>query len=307
MKGQSSLPLRIVATISSFLAALTVAPVAYGEFALNFQPAENEGYIIAPNTVYLDCLDPTTGPRCIRGGSIKDPDQTPFLQELMEAPDGQFYYHVIIGDQGDGFIQEFYIRAHGGGGWYSGAMWNASGGAIYNGGTDTFRGKYAVDPLSPTYNDNWEVMSTSGGSGSGNPERLIFRQLIEDPEMTQEVIKTSFLGKPRITQTVNDAEMSSTFEVDMSTLNYNDLVTDATVVNKMTIQAPGIPYTFDATIEFDMAVNSQDSNSNAGAYTYLYGGAYDGAFGDYEYAESSWDFYGLDWSTYSSDTNVPNN
>lgn len=325
MKATTSLQLRKVVTTYSVLPVLLLPFAAHGQFAMNFQPVTAADGTTYNTIVSIDCRDPEVIDRCVRGDSIRDPDTTPFLQEMMIGSDGERYYHVIIGDQADGFVMEFYIRAHAGRGWYPGGLWNASGGAIYNGGTDTFSGKYAVDPLAPSYNKcseqtavdcssfsnqeaaDWEVMSTSGGSGSGNPERLIFRQIIEDPEMTQEVVKAQFAFKPKITQTVADSGMSSTFELDMSSLTYDDLTTGATIINQMTVQAPDIPYDYADTIEFDMAVDSQDSNAKAGAYTYTPGIAFRGAFGDYEYDESSWDFYGVDWSLYSHDTNIPNN
>jgi len=309
MKAASSLQLRKVAAATGLSASLfLVVPMAHAEFALNFDSAVSQGYVIEPHFVTIDCRDPTTLGRCVRGGTssgIRDPDPTPFLQELFADVNGEYYYHVVVGTEADGFAQEFFIKAHGTG-WYTGAMVNASGGSIYNGGTDVFAGEYAVDPLSPTKKGNWYEMSHSGGSGSGNPTRMIFRQLIIDPEMTQEVVKSTFLHKPRITQSVSDMDMTSTFEVDMSNLTYNDMTTGATVVNQMTITAPGIPYDYADKITFDMALDSQDSNANAGFYTYTPGQAFKGAFGDYNYAESSWDFYGMDWSTFSREYNIPN-
>lgn len=313
------------------LPILMVSP-ASAEFSMSFGSAGEQGHVVfSSNPATVICLNPDiVGGDCNRGDpsqfGIRDPDKTPFRQEITQGPDGNIYKHIVMGAEEDGFIQELYIRAHGTNGWFAGVPWSASGGAHYNGGADTFVGNaYAVDPLSPTYNDNWEVMSKSGGAGSGNPERVIFRQKLVDEEFSQEVSKGQWLTKPRIQQTLNSESISSAFDLAMSTLDYRMMETGLTNIptgredhkfeNTMTIDiedvpkaliVPGVPFKNSNEIVFDMGTTFHDSNANAGFYTYTHGDAFKGAFGDYEYFDSSFEVYGIDWAAYSNGDNVSN-
>ncbi len=285
--------------ITGAMFVVGISSTAQADLTLNFQPVDPANRV--SSIANLDCRTPNLG-GCRRGGSLSDPDKSPFFQEVVQEPDGQ-YYHVIVGDPTSDFAVEYYIKTVGGSnGWFSSAPYNASGGAMFNGGQDTFpNSTITASPLSK--GDPGGNFFSGSGNGSGNPKRVLFRQNIVDSELQQEVTKASFLNKPKITQAVVNSELNSEFEFDMSNSSYDDMNTTGIMAANRTVvidSNTGAPM-----FEFDAATDSQVSNVTGGEYIYNTGTFFDGSFGNYTYSEGGFDVYQVDWSLYSNPSNIP--
>jgi hypothetical protein len=256
-----------------------------------------------PNVVNIDCSTPTAG-GCVRGSSFSDPDKTPFYQELVNDQ-GLSYYHVLIGAPGDEMSQEYYIAVatlpNGGISccWSNGAPFSSSSGN-FNGGPDqapAFKGW--ADPLGTTTTASG---ASASGNGTGNPERVIFRQVIQDREINQETSKLSFLNKPKITQSLTNADIQALFGFDMSNSTYRDMNTAGIMTNRIAL--------FDAghtAFDFDVASSSQRSTLTGGRFTFTPGLGQGESFGTFQYFEGAgFDPYLTNWFPYSNTTNIPN-
>lgn len=278
------------------LIILGAIPSAHAEFALNFQPVPDT----TPGGLYMDCQrGAAADTRCQRGDSSQDPDQTPFYQEIIS--DGtNIYYHDIIGDPDSGFAIEYFIRA-GGCCWagQSDAPLNASGGT-FNGGLDATPEGSAdfVDPLGSD--------SNLTGNATGNPERVIFRQIVRDEQMDLEIIKETLSNKPKISQIIDDGVINNTFVFDMSNIGYSDIDTAGILINHVVINDPDLPT--NGLIDFDIIADSQFTNITGGKYSYTPNpNGSDGSNGTYDYADGDFDINNVDWSIYWDPTiNVPN-
>ncbi len=304
MEGPHSLPGKKTAIAAICLAALVGGlPVAQAEFVLNFEPLSPTGGQSVVGAALLDCRfsNPTSSSAsCKRMSTRDDPDRTPFYEETVRAADGRMYYHVIIGDPESDFAQEYYIQA-GWGYWlgYADFPMSASEGGL-NGGVDATPTGFFGAPFASPLDSN----PTVSGNGTGNPRKMIFRQIVRGPGFEQEVLKSTYANKPKITQQVQDAEMVSNFVVDMSDISYSDDSTSAAMINTMTITdaESGIVFT-----DFDINDPANRSRIAAGQYTYSGGLPYKGSMGTYTYAEGgNFDVYGVEWSAYrNADENVP--
>ena len=313
---------------------------------MNFQPM---GTTI-PSWGNMNCINaPTTVDEdspCVRGGNDGqfisnphlDPDKTPFHQEIIRGADGHDYFHVIMGDlnanpdSDEYFVQEFFIRVLGNNGnnWVCGSnsvpcSWSA--GALINGGYDIFPsfGNQA-DPLDPANIDGtWN--NAGSGSGTARPDRVIFRQIVKDPNMFQETDKTSQPTKPRIVQIIAEnfnidsngtfsgvddvytiadpsrVAIKSDFMFDMSELDIFDATSTGVMENKLTFYDPSIPES-NANF-FDVVEDGQNMHTTGGQYTYNLG-ALAGGMGDYTYSEGDFHLFSIDWHSFSSPDNVPN-
>lgn len=269
---------------------------AMAGLTLNFLPVPINQRV--PNITNIDCTTPTSG-GCVRGSSFTDPDKTPFYQELV-TDQGLSYYHVMIGDPSSAFAQEYYIAVATlpGGGinccWPNGAPFSSSSG-VFNGGADlapAFKGW--ADPLSA---------ATLSGSGTGNPERVIFRQVVQDKDFNQETRKLSFLNKPAITQTLITPEIQSLFSFDMSNSTYRDPNTTGVMTNRIVLFNVGQPSPF---LDFDVVSNLRSSKLTGGRFTFAPGLGVGDSFGTFQYLEGGFDPYLTDWFPYSNTTNIPN-
>ncbi len=216
-------------------------------------------------------------------------EKTPFLQEVVSDATGT-YYHTIVGDPTKGFAQETYTRI-GRVVWQNGQPNSSSSGSagISNGGWQA--GTTGGAPL---------ASSAISGSGGGNPERVQIRQLVNSPDMTQEFLKSTFLFKPKITQTVTTSDMVSFFEADMSAIRYSGagaMTTDAAVTNTVTMSGAS------GAGNFDMAVNKQNSMVTAGKYSWAVGTSDGGSNGVYTYANGVFDVNAVDWKAYYNPSN----
>ncbi len=254
------------------LAIGSYSPVVSAGFELNFLP-DASGVMATAVT---------------HGSSINIFNQTPYLMsggfqlpEIVIDPEtGLDYYHIIVGDAADGFIQEVYIERG------FGSFPNSNVGSAVGGAGD-LNGGNGVDPLDR--NANIET-----ANAAANPNKVLVRQLMNDGEIQQEYIKSEFNKKAKITQIVTDpVGMVSRFEIDSSNVMMNQLAAPGTMIN--TLDLAGTEY------DFDMATISGegvDINVNAGQYIYLDGIGPGGSAGTYLYLDGGEDVSNTDWESY---------
>ena len=232
---------------------------------------------------------------------------------------GVAYFHLIIGLSGtDAFAQEVYIRQQPGtdcGFGFTGVLCSWSAGLLGDsGGGGT--------TLQTTSGNGWDPLRTDKnftGNDSGDPTKMIMRQVINDTAngLTQEFLKTFYAFKPKISQTVSDANFTATFIQDMGNSDYLASTTAdnnnrGIITNKVTLIGAdaGIQGNFDNTaakFTFDTA-NGTGSNANqvntGGRYTFLPGTGWNATStifteGTYTYNEGEVvDISTLDWNAF---------
>lgn len=290
----------LLLTIIGAVSLLTVLAIkeSHAEFALNFQsdPGRLSGSI-NPDTAgfretftqLLSCNRGGVNSGCTQGtvstlpgsGSLQV-ERTPFLQEIVfDGVNG--YFHVIVGDPTQNFAQETFIRL-------GTRFWpNSQPNSSSAGTAGTANGGWASPGGSPL------DTSVVSGSGTANPERVQVRQIVRDPEMTQEFLKTGFLTKPRITQTVTSGDMTSFFDLNMTAIAYRGAgatTSVAPLINTVTLgSAPAG--------NFDMAQNKQNSTVTAGQYSWAVGGGDGQSAGTYTYVGGgSFNLNAIDWKAF---------
>ena len=292
-----SLPYRVF----TFLLIACFPSLAHAEFALNFSPVATENRV--DSLVNIDCsFQPNDS--CLRNDKDSDPDQSRFFQEIAQGDNGAQYYHVIVGAEEEGFALEYFIEITGSGDWANSGStpYNYSSGALYNGGEDAFPGLGgAVDPLS-TSDPNSAF--TGSGSGSAHPKKVYFRQLVQDAEMSQDVIKPLMDKKPIINQVITNSDIISRFHFDMSNLDYNDINSAGTMTNDLTLIDP-LSLDNDPFVEFTME-DAQKLDVTGGQYVYNPGIGIGTSYGTYTYYDGHFDQYDIDWASYSDSANIVN-
>lgn len=234
----------------------------------------------------------------------------------------QHYYHFVMGDLADGFIQETYIQTGftmpasvnpRPSSWLAGVADNqfasASAGSfdvVKSGAVITSAGN-GSDPLGA---------SNVSGNGSGNPNKVIMLQINSDGEMYQEFRKETLKNKPVIYQNVyRFGEIDMTFEIDMSNSTYDQNGLEVkSVTNTMQLFGDNLPAPTstgwssawgapppDAT-NFNMATDGQKVNVNGGKYTYTAQpdtpSAPGGSGGTYTYSDGDFNMGGVSWDSY---------
>ena len=250
---------------------------AQAEFTLNFLP-KGAG-TIRTSIVQGGCMSSISGqtPFLLEGGCFAAP-------EIVTDPDtGLSYYHMIVGDGSDGFMQESFIEVT----------------------------AVPTDPSQTTANDNDNAHDPLGvllspaetGNGNANPRTVIMRQIVSDGVIMMEFLKDQYLKKPLITQTLSAGEIASLFQLDMRNSDYDDMNTPGTIVNILTLSGEDA-----AAINgnFDMSTDTDKSFVNGGRYTFSDGAANGGTEGTYDYLSSSFDRTAIDWVEYfDPETNNP--
>jgi len=280
---------------------LSGAQTSRADFALNWAPDAVNRF--GDNTLpYVNCNRGEQNVNCIdqsaRISPIQDPDKTPFLQERVIGSDGQVYYHVIVGLPTSTFAQETFIRAGGALNWGAGFI-NVQGSSA--GGTVTFAPSNAVFSSSQLFTTQkpLDADETISGNSTGNPTRVVMRQINNDGEFSQEFFKDSLLNKPRISQSINNADMSTQFIADMRGISYTDSSTAAPLINTLTLPGAG---------GFNMATDAQASHVTAGQYVWVPGAGPDQSSGTYQYSEGGYDPYLENWKAFRrADQNVIKN
>ena len=278
------------------------------EFPLNFTPIGNSGGGGGWGGGWgagggsfdssLSCNRPgETSEKCgLLAGS--DPDQTPFLQELVNEG-GRTYFHLIIGLPGQGFVQEVFIG--------TGGSSFGSGANSASGGQSSCMCSYG-DPQGMAGN-GWDPLRVNAqsftGNATGNPTQVLIRQLINAPEITQEFLKDKYALKPKITQDMVTAELATRFVADMRNSNYSADSTPATVINTLTFTDP-----FLAMGNFNSAIDvTSSAYVTAGRYKYVSGGgSFGGAAPTYSYVGGSFNAVATNWESFrdtSQNYNLP--
>jgi len=260
---------------TSVCASSALAPLAaYAEFTLNWTAAAPGSLVGNMSTPYASC---NTGSEvaCTLGiGS--DPDKTPFIQERVRAPDGQVYYHLLIGDPnnpnqaGKTFGVDVFVKA--GGDSFTAAQGSSSLGSPFLTGN-----KSGQDPLNPSV----------GGSGTGVPTDVIFRMVNADGPVYQEVLKDNLLTKPMITQDNNNGAIAAQFKVDLRSLGYQTADASAPMINAMKMFDPAL---VGGVVAWDINALGRAPNAGvtAGQYTWIPNpNTLNGAGGTWKYADGT--------------------
>ncbi len=196
---------------------------------------------------------------------------------------GVVYFHTLVGNPASGFAIESYTRAAG----YAidpttgliadtGGAFSPDGGGNERAAMTPADQSGAVNATPPTFLQN---ATNSGnplgiydisGTGSQDPTKTVFRMVLSDAAggMSMEVYKPFLDKKPRISQTVTDATMTSVFVTDQTALSYNDSSTAAPVVNNVVVNDPQLPSTGSA--DFEMAL-AQAPDVTSGRFIYTAG------------------------------------
>lgn len=273
-------------TRTPLLAALGIVagaagvPTASAEFALNFEPVKETSSIVTHSTH--------------GGGTQQITDQTPFLieaigfyPELVRDPETDIqYYHMIIGDEASGFIQESFIQTRGP------VNGQAGPGSAVGGDNGV-----VIDPYDTNGGNGRDPLNGDPGIdsavGEANPRRVLIRQLVSDGEITMEYLKDQYDKKALITQRLDTDTISAEFSLDMRAIGYDDDTVAGTMVNTMAFIGPD-----SALGSFDMATDVQHSNVTGGRYTYTDGNGVAGSAGSYNYVDGGFDPMNRNWEAY---------
>lgn len=137
------------------------------------------------------------------------------------------------------------------------------------------------------------------GNGTGNPRRVLIRQIVNDGEIMMEFLKDKYLYKPRISQILIGPDLTAMFDLDMRNSTYDDDTTAGVMTNIMQLWGEGTP---PDSAMFDPVSQGQEVIINAGQYTYTDGAGFGGAEGTYDYADGGFDHLGIDWASYLDPT-----
>ncbi|HHM06248.1 MAG TPA: hypothetical protein ENJ19_11005 [Gammaproteobacteria bacterium] len=250
--------------------------IARAEFPLDFNGHPDGAPAINNSWASSTCNRDGFGPCSSGFAGYNDNDPTPFLYETVNI-DGTDYVHVVIGDPSQGFAQDTYVE--GAVSSITPAAANAAHG--FNSG---------IDPLN------------GGGNGSGNPEKVVMRQLVSDGEVTIEFLKDALSSKPKISQTVTTPEVTAVFETDMRSIDYKDISTAAPIINTVSLTGPNAP---EDMVDFNVGTGSQNGHITAGRYTYTPGPGTLGSEGSYTYWEGDVNVEGVDWSAFRDPAQNP--
>lgn len=250
---------------------LLYSATAKPAFELNFQ--QNSAGTPGVNGSWASsiCNSGSYGP-C---SSFSQPSNEPtrFIYELVEIS-GVNYVHLVVGDPADDFAQEVYIEGTTGALTVTGAAHGASD---------------ANAPL--------------GGpaQASGNPNRVIIRQILRDSDVSTEFFKDVLTAKPLITQSLTTADISTSFSIDMRSISYSDMTTTAPIINTQTMLDPMLEMA-----NFDINSDSSDSVYTGGQYTYTDGAGLYGSEGTYTYTGGNdFDVNAVEWCSYWDGTQNP--
>lgn len=268
------------------------------DFVLNWTPdtVNRVGGTILP---YINCNRGEPNVNCFdqsaRVSAIPDPDKTPFLQERVVGSDGQTYYHVIIGLPTDAFSQEIFIRANGANWPFLPVQGSSSGGTV------TFAPNPTIFSSTELFTNQkpLDADESISGNSTGNPTRVVMRQVNNDSGFSQEFLKDTLLNKPRISQSLNSGDMSMQFIADMRGISYTNNSTAAPLINTLTLMGAG---------GFNMATDAQSSSVTAGQYLWVPGTGPDQSSGTYQHVEGGYNPYSEDWKAFlREDQNVNKN
>ena len=266
------LKFRIKSAECLLLCVLAFAGNIHAQMTFDFAP-DGPGYMFSGDG----------GAPFLQQNVIYQPSFLPFPQiinvpEIVEI-DGVSYYHLVVGDPATDFVQEVYIQR--GFTIYSNDQpGSASFGVMRN----------DPDPLGP-----------NGGSGTGNPNRIMLKQVVKDTDITMSFTKDTLSYKPIIAQTLHTSNIQGFTEINMSNSTYSEASLAGEMANTLVLQgqlaAPG------SQGDFDMDEDLQHSTVTAGRYIYTTGSGLGGSAGSYDYIEGGFDRIGVDWKSFVEDRN----
>ncbi|NOY71818.1 MAG: hypothetical protein GXP14_05485 [Gammaproteobacteria bacterium] len=212
-----------------------------------------------------------SNPQWYTTGQMGDDTTTAFLQEKVEI-NGVSYYHLVIGSEEEGFVQEIYMQM-GGTNWRTlpGVQRQTSfsgGRACLAGNRASFDERVAcnadnngADPLS-----NNSILT---GNGTGDPGKMVMRQFIRDDTsgFTQEFLKDQLANKPIISQDIATGRINLKFVMDMSNSDYDTDSIAGVMTNQLVINDPDIP---ENQGNFDFATDQgEGANVSGGRYKFV--------------------------------------
>ncbi|MFC1748209.1 hypothetical protein ACFL2V_05320 [Pseudomonadota bacterium] len=211
------------------------------------------------------------------------------------------FYHMIVGDLADGFIQESYVEMGAGnsttmdtyGGMLEGMLGTRDWASASGGEYDNIVGGIEISDAG----NGTDIFAADAGNGTANPNRVIVLQINSDGEMFSEFRKDNLLTKPKIYQRIHKfGDVTVEFEMDMSHITYDDDTTAGDIlVNSVEVLDPNMigDYDFDVTTEFEAG----KSNVTGGQFTFTPSTAAwkGGADGTYSYASGTYDATTTDW------------
>ena len=210
-------------------------------------------------------------------------NRTSFLQENVAGD----YIHQIIGLPDDGFVQEVYIAT-----------------------TSDLQANRRNDGPGVASGQTSENDPFGRGTATGNPQRVIMRQRLQDSDSINEFLKDVFATKPVITTTVDGGDIVSNFVIDMNEISYNDMNTPGRITNTLVFTGPADPAAADPSQgpqNFDAATDAQDTRVSAGRYTYATGSGRLGSQGRYTYFDGDGFDLNIDWSIFCDSAQNRNN
>jgi len=113
------------------------------------------------------------------------------------------------------------------------------------------------------------------------PARVIFRQFLQDDEITIDITKDKYDSKPVIDQTLTTLQMVNMFAADMRNSTYADMTTPAAVIWSVQLTGPDDAFSYDST-------QVQAAHINAGMYKYNPVDSASGAGGSYTYSDGGY-------------------
>jgi len=282
---------------------------SHAAFELNFDPDKTNGHTyqnFGNCENYSINMSHFADNNCSAFGTIngEHDDGTAAFQRVFTAG-GKTYYHVIIGDYqaGDTFLLEYYIEATTDGTYRGSGPTNAS---AYTNTADMNCSNANTDCLYNMSNP-YGADSGLGGTGTGNPTRVIMRQVLDDGITYSEFLKGAgdaggdglyddssayFDKKPLIRQKINEpGVISAEYSLDMRSKTYSDTtpVSEAEKVNQ-TFILDGLNAAnqgdYDSTGATQTPTNMADSSGvvvDGGAYKYTDGTSFGGSYGNYTY------------------------
>jgi len=292
------------------VSVLTLVPsLGYAEFTLDFTPKNGaiwrdySGRYIAPY-VYNQTPIAIEDQCCIH--DYEGPEM------VVDPINGKTYYHVLMGSLADGFIQETFIETdssvlYGSTGvsdgvnvWgYGPTSWSRPG-SVSGGGIDDLSYP-CCGPTQVQGGNQLRIFGPDAGNGTGDPRKVIIRQVVSYGDITMEFLKDNYSTKPRISMTLDTVDVHMEFVADMRTVTYTDDQTSLSIVNRMYLKGADAPPDLAA---FDITTDSQQSDITAGQFIYTPGnylptdGYGAGAGGTYTYSAGGFDHYAVDWASY---------
>lgn len=304
----------VVCNSRILLLALTLASTSLSwaqqpNFDFTFKPLPGADVGNLPNAI---CNIPGQANRsCNTQFGASTDSTTPFVQETITLR-GKSYYHLIVGQPESGFAQEVLIGT-GTTIAFGNTLSDSGGGYCLPSALMTFSQMVGCD-----LDNNARVPLGAferTGNGSGNPEAVIMKQVVSDAKagFAQEFLKDQFNKKPKLSQTVDDATISSTWAMDMSKIGYSMDSVAGDMTNKMTVKGQDLP---GGSAQFDASrVVNAGTNITAGRYKFTPNTGLAGiatspnpywSYGTYTYFDGSIDpVTTVDWSKFRDPAQNP--